>query len=42
MAYHCTIKSNINISKLPIKELQKTIGNSKAKLVFDYYNDLNV
>jgi len=37
-----TFKSNINISKLPIKELQKTIGNSKAKLVFDYYNDLNV
>jgi len=37
-----TFKSNINISKLTIKELQKTIGNSKAKLVFDYYNDLNV
>ena len=37
-----TFKSNINISKLTIKELQKTIGNSKGKLVFDYYNDLNV
>ena len=37
-----TFKSNINISKLSIKELQKSIGNSKAKLVFDYYNDLNI
>ena len=37
-----TFKSNINISKLSIKELQKSIGNFKAKLVFDYYNDLNV
>ena len=37
-----TFKSNINISKLSIKELEKSIGNSKAKLVFDYYNDLNI
>ena len=37
-----TFKSNINISKLSIKELQKSIGNFKAKLVFDYYNDLNI
>ena len=37
-----TFKSNINISKLTFKELENSIGNSKAKLVFDYYSDLNV
>ena len=35
-------KSNDKISKLSIQELQESIGNFKAKLVFDYYNDLNV
>jgi excinuclease ABC subunit C len=37
-----TFKSNNNIAKLSIIELQKAIGNSKGKLVFDYYNELNV
>ena len=37
-----TFKSNMNISKLTFKELENSIGNSKAKLVFDYYSDLNV
>jgi len=37
-----TFKSNNNIAKLSIIELQKAIGNSNGKLVFDYYNELNV
>ena len=32
-------KSNDKISKLSIQELENSIGNSKAKLVFDYYSD---
>ena len=35
-------KSNDKISKLSIQELKESIGDFKAKLVFDYYNDLNV
>ena len=35
-------KSNDKISKLSIHELKESIGDFKAKLVFDYYNDLNV
>ena len=37
-----TFKSNNNISKLSIVELQNAIGTSKGKLVFDYYNELKV
>ena len=35
-------KSNNNIAKAKLKDIESVIGKSKALLVYNYYNDLNI